>query len=348
VSESTSLACWQAAPPEWRAFLNGIATGTGGPGGSLPVRPQAFVGRNFLIDEGLSGAREDSYRDLGAAKEHSDFQAWRIAHEIYLQERVFRRAPSMGLPLQIDGEDDFVCPETFRDLGPDSLFVASDLDHLVLRVEDLVSLETVAGASPGELKRLAEAYLSSERRSGEQELRDFLGRWTRRAQVRPMFAAFSADLEAVSNGEFGWEDRLRDALGLIHLDPGVRGEPIDVLVFRYPIRAAPRLRGLDQSQRPLAAPTVLDGRFSVAFCPSPRDSACGHVVDLSGGDSAPRREVVHPTLHFEPRHLWRMGSIRTPVNTEHLPMARALHLIALRDLSGRPDYAIALDGTEPN
>jgi hypothetical protein len=108
------------------------------------------------------------------------------------------------------------------------------------------------------------------------------------------------------------------------------------------------LRSLEARQRPLAAPAVLDGRFSVAFCPSPRDFACGHVVDLSGEVSKPRREVVHPTLHLQPRHLWRMGSIRTPANHGQLPMARALHLIALRELSGRADYAVATDGKEPD
>jgi hypothetical protein len=233
-------------------------------------------------------------------------------------------------------------------LDPDSLFVAADLGLLILRIEDLASMERVAGASPGELKPLAEAYLGSAGQSGEQELRDFLGRWARRAQIRPTFAAFYADLEIVLESGDGWEDRLRDAVGLIDFDPGRRGDPIDVLIFRYPIKEVPRLRSLEARRRPLAAPAVLDGRFSVAFCPSPRGFACGHVVDLSGGASDPRREVVHPTLHWEPRHLWRMGSIRTPANHGQLPMARALHVIALRELSGRADYAVATDGKEPD
>lgn len=339
VPAAPPISPWQPSPPGWRAFLDGIATG---------AQPQAFVARNFLIDEGLSTRRADSYHELGATAAHADFQAWLIAHENYLQERVFRRAPATGLPSVIDDQDDYVCPETFRDLDPDSLFVAADLSLLILRVEDLAAMERSAGASPGELKRLAEAYLGSAGQSGEHELRDFLGRWARRAQIRPTFAAFYADLEIVLESGHGWEDRLRDAVGLIHLDPGRRGEPIDVLIFRYPIREVPKLRRLEARQRPLAAPTVLDGRFSVAFCPSPRDSACGHVVDLSGGTSEPRREVVHPTLDWEPGHLWRMGSIRTPVNHGQLPMARALHLIALRELSGRADYAMATDGKEPD
>ena len=216
---------WQAGPAGWRAFLEGNATGP---------QPQAFVARNFLIDEGLSVRRADSYRELGAAAAHADSQAWRITHESYLEERVFRRAPATGLPSAIDDQDDYVCPETFRDLDPDSLFVAADPGLLMLRIEDLPGMERVAGASPGELKPLAAAYLGSAGQSGEQELRDFLGRWAKQAQLRPTFAAFYADLETVLESGDGWEDRLRDAVGLIDFDPGRRGDPIDVLIFRYP------------------------------------------------------------------------------------------------------------------
>jgi hypothetical protein len=269
-----------------------------------------------------------------------------MAHENYLQERVFRRTPANGLPGHIDDQDDYVCPETFRGLDPNALFVAADLGLPLLRIEELESMETVAGAARGELKPMVEAYLSSGGRSGEPELRDFFTRWSRRAQIRPSFAAFHADLEDLFETGQGWEDRLRDALGLIHFDPGQRGNAIDVLVFCYDVREVPRLRRLEVNQRPLAVPTVLDSRFSVAFCPSPRDTAYGHVVDLSGNVSEPRREVVHPTMPLRPGNLWRMGSIRKTVDGGLLPVARQLHLMALRSLSGRDDYAMTTDTKE--
>ena len=95
--------------------------------------------------------------------------------------------------------------------------------------------------------------------------------------------------------------------------------------------------------RPLLPPTVLDGRFSEAFCPSPRGGLCGHVLNLNPQRGVMRREVLHPRPCYRAAHLWRVGTVRKAVDRAKLPEARALHLLQLRDETGRNDYAEGTD-----
>ena len=170
-----------------------------------------------------------------------------------------------------------------------------------------------------------------------------LAQWARNAEIRPTFAALYEDVETILGGSSGWEDRLRDALGLAHCDPGQRGPVIEILVFRYPVSVVPRLRGLDDAHRPLAVPTVLENRFSAAFCPAPQGNASGYVVDLSGSATPVRREVVHPPVAFRAEHLSKLGTVRAAVDSVLLGTARGLHLVAVREIAGLAEYASDTD-----
>lgn len=306
---------------------------------------QAFVARNFLLDEGIPEVRFRSYDTLGCLAAHKDFAAWEQRHKDYMGKRVFR-ANSGRVPAGLEADDDLLCPETFQVLDGSSLFVNQDLGLDLIRLATVDRIARVARISASDLKSAAQAYLSNP---GDRDLRqaldDLLEGWAIRADNGPTFAAFYQDVEEVLKAGDGWEDVLRDALGLLHLSPADRTCPgIDILVFRYLVKDVPKLRPLSDRQRPLAAPTVLDGGFSPAFCPSPRGSATGHVVDLRGGPPSPRREVVHPVIAWRARHLALAGTIRRPVDTAILRDARALHLLSIRDLSGRADYAADTDG----
>lgn len=105
----------------------------------------------------------------------------------------------------------------------------------------------------------------------------------------------------------------------------------------------PRLRGLERDRRPLLPPTVLDNTPSPAFLPAPRGSLCGHVVDLAARAGNLRREVLHPGVPFEAKHLWRVGTITRPAGLANLATARGLHLLMVRDVSRRRDYAMGTD-----
>ena len=66
-------------------------------------------------------------------------------------------------------------------------------------------------------------------------------------------------------------------------------------------------------------------------------------MNLDASAGILRREVLHPRFAFRASHLWRLGTVTRGVDRSQLPDARALHLLTVRDESGRTDYA---DGTD--
>ncbi len=142
----------------------------------------------------------------------------------------------------------------------------------------------------------------------------------------------------------GWPNRLRDRLGLAQYDPAARGGPIDILVFRYEVGALAWIEELGADTRALVPPTVLDGGFSEAFCPAPPGARTGHTLDLGGDNDHPPREVLHPTLGFGARHLWRVGTISAPVDPGLFETLSGLHLLWLRDRTGISAYGADTDG----
>jgi hypothetical protein len=189
--------------------------------------------------------------------------------------------------------------------------------------------------------RAADEWLKTP--SAAIEWRDLLAERNRQVQIRPTFAALYEDMEDLLD-QPDWENRLRNAMGLLHMDPAERGgAPIRILVFRYPISAVPKLTSMSANRRPLGAPTVLDMTFSAAFCPTPAGTDTGFVIDLTGEAPGTRREVIHPTTPYKASHLWRTGSISSAVNLDDVPVARWLHINAIRTASARPDFADRTD-----
>jgi len=56
----------------------------------------------------------------------------------------------------------------------------------------------------------------------------------------------------------------------------------------------------------------------------------------------PAEEILHPWIRFEPRHVFRVGQITRPVPAS-LDHARGAHLLMVRDLAHREDYANLTD-----
>lgn len=314
---------------------------------------QRFVARNFLLDEGIPRPRVESYGEFGAMADHGTWETWQGLHSSYLEERVFRPPADDGLPETLDPADALTCPEPFRFLDPESRFPESDRRRHLIRVERLDFLARYGGESLDRVRALMLSATEHRNQSAIRRLDSILETWSKQVQARPAFAAFLDDVEEIvgltlEEAPPSWADDLRDCLGLFHYDPGSRlpgreGEGIEIAVFRYEVGEVPRLRGV-KDRRPLAAPTVLDNRPSPAFLPAPRGSLTGHVVDLSGKASNPRREIVHPSLPYRAKHLWRLGRIVRPVDASCLEVARGLHLNLVRIVSGRDDYARGTDG----
>jgi hypothetical protein len=307
--------------------------------------------RNFLLDEGIVAARGESYRSSGGAAGHVNGAAWQSAHAGYLEQRVFLEPPADDTaPKEMEQADEDLCPETFRHLDHGSPFLHSDASLHLLRTEEISFIADRSGYSASRLKGLAEdVMVHGPRAPGFADLDSALRRWSKRTDLRPVFAAFWEDLKDLfgstpAEDRPGWADGLRNRVGLAHLDPGGRGSPIDVFVFRYPVGELARIIEFDPAQRALVAPTVLDGRFSDAFCPAPAGQSTGHTLDLGGSHPGPRREVLHPKLAFGAQHLWRVGTITTPFDTAGLDTLRGLHLVWLQGETGRTDYARNTDG----
>ncbi len=307
-----------------------------------------FVGRNFLLDEGIARARGDVYCEyLTRHERSSDFLDWLQEHSEYLQEEVFLPQPASGIPHSVDPSRPSSCPATFKEPEAFVPFGSADLELYLMRLVPLQELETAA--APLSTAKLAEVAVRAA--SGESEdVRLFdaiLSQWATCLQLRPAFAAFWEDLkvhfgETPEQDDPDWADAIRDRLGLLHLDPpSRRPEGIPVLAFRYKVREIPRRVGMKNS-RPLVVPTVLDTCFNVAFCPGPRNQRGGRTVDLSAKLEPPCREVLHPFFPFRAKHLFRFGTVRAPV-PEKLEDARFAHILYLRESSTRDDFAVATD-----
>ena len=335
----------------WHGFLTDLAAASDD---LDDIDPDAFVARNFLLDEGILADRATSYREVFSRSRAVTTAEWKGLHETYLTDCVHRESPGETVPTTLDPGDEDASPETFRFIDPQSPFLTTDSKLHLVRVETLSfiargSHQPTLEAGRTEVRRLAEAVIAKRRGENFRQLEDVLESWAQRIELRPVYAAYLEDVidlfgDSPAKDAPDWPDTLRDRLGLIHLDPAIRGRPIEILVFRYPVSVVPKLarrpRGV---RRPLVPPTVLDGSHSAAFLPAPQESLTGHAVDLASEVTKPCREVLHPTIAFRARHLWRVGTIERAVDIENLPSARGLHILRVRKISKRADYAEATD-----
>ena len=311
--------------------------------------PGAFAARNFLLDEGVSPERADSYRRHGAVARHARYEDWKGIHESYLTTNVFLANSDPSPPDSIDPMDRYTCPETFR-LPAVNPFVPPEHGLDLVRMVDLRHISITVGMIEDEVWTVARNGLASRASSPERLLLDdMLEKWVSFLDLRPVYAAFWEDVAELFPGSAaedqpGWANRLRDRMGLAHFNPSARlRERIRVIVFIYPVEMLPTLR-TDRNRRPIVPPTVLDGRHSAAFCPAPRGSQIGSTVDLGASRPLPRREVLHPAIGFRSGHVFRIGEIDAPVDLALLPTVRGLHLQEIRLDSGRPEYGMGTDG----
>nr|VFJ94375.1 MAG: hypothetical protein BECKLFY1418A_GA0070994_103920 [Candidatus Kentron sp. LFY] len=326
--------------PDFASFLTRNAAPTDGTHWS--------VARNFLLDERITRERAESYKNRGAATRHGNVEEWSTRHNAYLKKEVFVTGDGLEPPEHIDVGDLDVCPDTFRSPAVFSS-LGSTLSFDLIRVQKVESFKRALNESPETVLTWAAGALASDREAS-RDLDELLQRFARKRKYRPVFATVWDDLsdlfgEIPEQDSPDWVDTLRDRLGLYTYDPKPSGtlekiDPIPILIFRYPIAALPRLSSLDDRKRPLAVPCVLDGDFSHAFCPSPRESDTGHTMDLAGAASCNEltREVLHPAMRLRARHLFRVGSITRPVDPNAIHEQRGLHLIYLRECFRRPEY----------
>jgi hypothetical protein len=311
------------APDPLRAILDAAAS-DGSQG------DDRFVPRNFLLDEGVSAERTQRYAEYVHTEGADDYASWSRAHVAFVTANIECEPPPGGLPTVVEPRER-LCPETFR------------IDPLLRAFGQLApELDLVAIAPIAPIARAAgvTAAMLREAITDDPPLLDAaLDAWEEQQQVRPVFAAIWEDVRDLVPGSDseppdGWADRLRDRLGLSHLDPSRRSS-VDVIVLRYAAGEVPRVRGM-RGDLALVVPTVLDTRFFPPFCPAPMTSECGRIVDLTGDLDEPVRELLHLPVRFRARHVLRAGVIRTP--PPKLADARLAHLLYVQAELARPDF----------
>lgn len=308
-----------------------------------------FIARNFLIEEHLDNSRVLSYATHLPDDPNVDFEQWNTEHNRYLTQHVFVRPPGAHDYRYVSPDNPTVCPETFRAGLALIPFQGTDLDTHFIRIVPVSDLAYLSRESEHVIFSLAEQVLLNPTVGNvayQNLARVFDSAYNGpRCDHRPIFAAFYEDFvdELRSPLDTTWPDRLRNRLGLYHINqwqPG--GLPRRVFLFRYAVRDLPRHPG-DPDRRPIAIPGVLDHRLSEAFFPAPIELDRGRLLNLEANAiEEPAREVLHLFMPMQVEHLFRVGLVTTPV-PENLMSARRDHLIWMRLRANREAYAADID-----
>jgi len=271
---------------------------------------------NFVLEERLTEAREDSYAQYVSAP--ADLGEWRFAHENYVSAKIRTGAP-----------------ETFGNLNQPNALPDLEPDQFVLRVENLAQLIKLAHQDDGELTLLSDhlqkLIIDRNDHDAMHVAAEFLTDCNRARDHRPLFVGFWGEVKDLFEPDRpNWPERLRDRFGLGHFDP-MNGEPIPILVLRY--RISDVLAALPQDRNFAAIPTVLDGSLSPFFCPTPQAWHEGQTLNLSPGtanDYAFTCEILHRFVAYQPAFVYRVGLLAaSPGKTGE--EARSIHVQYLQD-----------------
>lgn len=338
------MSAFSTALPVFEAFLATAKDAPAlAPGRAGDPRNTRFIPRNFLIEERIDADRAYNYAAAFLPDLPISFDAWNAAHNRYL-ERVFVKPPAGDNYHAIAINDPLVCPDTFRTPLALPAFEGTDLDTFFIRMVPVSDLAWLSRQNENYIYSLGEQVVGNP--SPANPARDDLAIileeafFGGRCDHRPVFAAFYEDFleELRDPTDTSWPNRLRDRLGLYRLSQWATPFPCRVFLFHYRVREIPWQLG-DPDRRPIAIPTVLDHRLAEAFCPAPKELHRGQLVNLQeNSPPEPAREVLHLFMPLEPRHLFRVGTVTTPV-PDYLGPARRDHLLWLRLLSMREDYA---------
>lgn len=223
--------------------------------------------------------------------------------------------------------DETVAPETFRSFAHEPL-QGDDLNTELIHIIDVRTLAAMSNTPHGKIISCGEALTRSKADSKARAyLAQILEATFDRCDYRPIFAGFYDDFrEDMKTPD--WPNRLRDRLGLSKID-GVLNQHI--FLFKYKALLLPDHPDQPES-RPIAVPSVLDFRFSSAFCPAPIGFEPGRTVNLSGGGPpvTPARELLHKFMKMRVEYLEAFGKVTTLL-PDDLAQARRSHLNWLRN-----------------
>ena len=233
--------------------------------------------RNFLLDERPPADAADLYSSYFGAVPVRDLDAWYGRHGDYARDHLY-----------LDSEE-ALRPWTFRPENARNRISQIDRRLNLIRVEQAEWPCSLRGHAFEEVARQVHAF-----HNGDAAARDFLeslcDAWNAERDLRPAYVTTEIQVEDIlADGVEDWAVRLRDRLGLGHMDPGPSKRPIEILLMRYTVDEVVGL--LDGEGHP-AIPTVLDGSMSCYFFPSPLPKPDATEAPLYGRTVKDRKSVV--------------------------------------------------------
>ena len=289
---------------------------------------------NFLLDERLAPEGQARYNHHLGNKPIASLNEWQRRHNTnYVKKELQLDRGRTSRPWTFRPENDF---NRLRQIKPELYLV---------RVEDAAwPCSLIPGASPEIIQAKIDAFAKGDD-AARVYLERFAEAWNLERDQRPQYATTLLEVEDILDEDGpDWAERLRDRLGLGDYDPGVGGEPVAIFLMRYTVSEV--IAALEGQGHP-AVPTVLDGKMSQFFYPSPKpadgcgQSPYGHTLNLSPVDAENDYrmgvELLHPLLDYKPEHFYRVGYIKQPVAMP-LERARSFHLPWLRLQYDREDF----------
>lgn len=280
------------------------------------------IAENFVLEERLTGQREDSYETHITTP--ANIGDWKERHEGYISEKIY----------VVSGT-----PETFTEHNQPNLLTNIDKDQYLVRLEDVTHLSNALALTNNQMiDHLSELIKNPGNKTAHDIVEKILAVWNIKRDRRPIFAGFWGEVKDLLVDSDGkelkdpeWANRLRDRFGLGHYDP-MDGERIPVLLLRY--RVSDVINGDPADPKFAAVPNVLDSKWSPFFCPTPVNGwKEGQSLDLTAcgeGDYNLNCEIIHRYITYQASYFYRAGWItKSPGRT--CEEARGIHLALLQN-----------------
>jgi len=310
-------------------------------GGDVADAEERAKIENFLWDERPHDDAATRYSNALKGDPVADQDDWQGRHNGFLETEIFIEPGNPELPL------------TFCTVNDLNRLRAIEPNLYLIRVEKAAWPCELVDKSFLDLEKAIEGRATGDK-AAEEFLKGLASRWNAERDRRPMFATTELEVQGILEDDApDWAERLRDCLGLGYCDPGVSGQPVEIVVMRYTVREV--LDSLAGGQGHPAVPTLLDGTLNPYFFPTPFPSGegeagadyRGHTLNLSPvanqGKYTMGVELLHPAIAYKPEHFYRAGIIVQPIG---LPVAaaRSFHLPWLQLNYGRDDFGVAPQG----
>lgn len=303
----------------------------------LPEAADAAIADNCRFDERTNAQRWQAlaqYLPPALPLDALTMGDWAEAECIHRENRI--TVPSLSIP------------DTFLDINRPAWLTELAEEQILVRLESLDwLLKDIWHTDLPALTKLCQHAVGDSLHT----LQNYLDDWNALRDNRPSFAAFFNEVREQAE-HADWPHQLRDRLGLGHYSPDA-GDTIPVALMRYSLQDV--LNAQEQQKWPAACalPGALDNCMHEYYFPAPAGHAYGATLHLAPEQAdCLSAEILHCRIHYQVKHLWKLGHISRPhalsghgdPRDQRLRAARDLHLLQLRIDCERDDFGEDMAG----